>query len=103
MRAKVCSFLSGMNHYVNQANECIFLLEYDGDSPDSITRVLDLPDFGKGFEDYILGLRYFRKQERINFHIRVRTSIRLRTFKNWNSFFPFFGEIGRASCRERVC
>ena len=87
MRAKVCTFLSGVNHFVNQANECIFLLEYEGDSPTYIIRALDLPDFGKGFEEYISGLRYVPKQGRINFHIRVRTSIRLGTLKNWNSSF----------------
>ena len=53
LRARVCTFLAGLTYYVLQAEECLYLLEYDGRNPASITRALDLPDFGKGFEQFI--------------------------------------------------
>ena len=50
MKARVCTFLSGLIYYVKQANECVFLLEYDGEKSASITRALDLPNNGDGFD-----------------------------------------------------
>ena len=50
LKARVCTFLAGLTYYVLQAGECIYLLEYDGVKPASITRALDLPDFGNGLK-----------------------------------------------------